>query len=130
MTAWDAEISAAAVVAFPRVLAVVGPFLAGLVVAGLLLGAFWLGRRWMLREPPVPGPDEHGHIPAGGPVHEERERRTFDEMPRYAEPDRRTPHELPGFGQAPTRRSPVQRRRRWRPGRSGAFGSGGSGATR
>lgn len=122
--------AAATVVAFPRVLAVVGAFFGALIVAGLLLLGFWLGRRWMVREPPVPRAQEHGQLPDSGPVRESSEHREYDEMPRYEERDRLTPHEIPGFGNAPSRRSSDQRSRKWSPGSSGSFGSGGSGTTR
>ncbi|GHH73295.1 hypothetical protein GCM10018793_11790 [Streptomyces sulfonofaciens] len=115
------------VVAFPHVLAVVVPFLGALVVAGLLVWAFAMGIRRMMRERPRPGADEHGRLPESGPVGEVSERREPDEVTARDERDRLTPHEIPGYGNASSRRSEDQRDRKWSPGTSGSFGSGGPG---
>ncbi|MDO0917458.1 DUF6479 family protein [Streptomyces sp. DT2A-34] len=105
----------------------IGLVVAGLVVVALLIGAFVLGARIRRREPPPPRPEEQPHLPAEGPVHEVREHREPDEVPRS---DRRlTPHELPAHGNVPSRTSPSQKRRRWTEGGSGSFGSGGPGTT-
>jgi hypothetical protein len=130
MTASSTQTGSTIVVAFPEVLAAVGSFLGALVVAGLLVWAVQLGIGWMMRERPVPKSEEHGHLPDGGPVHESSERREFDEMPAYEERDRLTPHQIPGFGNSPSRTSSDQKRRKWSPGSSGSFGSGGSGVRR
>ncbi len=103
----------------------IGLMIAGLVVVALLIGAFVLGARIRRREPPAPRPEEQPRVPEEGPVHEDRENRELDEVPRSK--DRLTPHELRAHGNMPSRRSSSQRRRRWDEGRSGSFGSGGQG---
>ena len=60
-----------------------------------------------------------------GAVHEIREHREPDEVPRGDE--RLSPHEMPGGGNVSSRGSSFKGRRRWDEGRSGSFGSGGSG---
>ncbi|GHG99489.1 DUF6479 family protein [Streptomyces lanatus] len=94
----------------------IGLIVAGLVVVGILLGAFVLGARIKSREPSPPRPEEQPRLPADGPVHEAREHREPDEVPRSEE--RLTPHEMPGHGNMPSRRSASQRRRRWAEGGS------------
>jgi len=103
----------------------IGLIVAGLVVVGLLIGAFVVGARIRRREPPPPRPEEQPRRPEDGPVHEAREHREPDEVPRS---DRRlTPHEMPGRGNMSSRRSSSQQRPRWDEGRSGSFGDGGQG---
>ncbi|MFE5813640.1 DUF6479 family protein [Streptomyces sp. NPDC056479] len=103
----------------------IGLIVAGLVVVGLLIGAFVVGARIRRREPSPPRPEEQPRVPEGGPVHEVREHREPDEVPRS---DRRlTPHEMPAHGNMPSRRSASQRRPRWDDGGSGSFGGGGQG---
>ncbi|MFJ8632056.1 DUF6479 family protein [Streptomyces sp. NPDC093568] len=103
----------------------IGLVAAGLVVVALLIGAFVVGARIRSREPAPPRPEEQPRLPEGGPVHEVREQREPDEVPRS---DRRlTPHEMPAHGNVSSRRSASQQRRRWDEGRSGSFGSGGQG---
>jgi hypothetical protein len=81
----------------------IGLIVAGLVVVGLLIGAFVVGARIRRREPPPPRPEEQPRRPEDGPVHEAREHREPDEVPRS---DRRlTPHEMPGHGNMSSRRS-------------------------
>jgi len=89
----------------------IGLVAVGVVVVALLLGAFWMGARARRRELPPPRPDEQPQMPEGGPVREEQELREPDEVPRDGH--RRTPHEMPGFGNSPTRTDPSQKRRRW-----------------
>jgi hypothetical protein len=94
----------------------VGLIVAGIVVVALLTGALWMGSRIRRREPPPPSPEEQPRLPESGPVHEVLENREPDEVPRSD--TRLTPHEMPGFGNSGTRRSPSKDRPRW---------SGGSG---
>ncbi|GHE45822.1 hypothetical protein GCM10018785_14370 [Streptomyces longispororuber] len=101
------------------------PFLIGLVVAVALTWAVWLGIRVRRREPARPRPEEQPRLPEGGPVHEVRERREPDEVPRSDE--RLTPHQLKGQGTVGSKRSDDQEPDRWSSGSSGAFGSGGPG---
>ena len=102
---------------------VVGAFIGGLVIAGALIWAFWFGMRVRDRELPRPLPDEQPHLPEGGAVHEASEVREPDEVPMDGG-RRLMPHEL---HQASSRTGKDQRRRRWTPGSSGSFGSGGLG---
>ncbi|KAF2781888.1 DUF6479 family protein [Streptomyces coelicoflavus] len=96
--------------------------IAAVVVVGVLIGAFAFGSRQKRREPPPPTADEQPRMPDGGPVHEMRERREPDEMPRSDE--RTLPHEL---GHQGSRTASDQQRPRWDEGSSGSFGSGGPG---
>ncbi|MER7742522.1 DUF6479 family protein [Streptomyces sp. NPDC096538] len=99
--------------------------LIGIVVAGSLVWAVKMGVRVMENEPPRPLAEEHGMLPATGAVHEVFERREPDEIPLAAEGSPRLrPYQLHHSG---SRRSEDQTRRRWSPGSSGAFGSGGPG---
>ncbi|MFJ3670865.1 DUF6479 family protein [Streptomyces sp. NPDC090106] len=87
----------------------VGLVVAGVLVVALLLGAFWTGARVRRRELPPPRPEEQPRLPEGGPVREVMEEREPAEMPRSDE--RTTPHEMPGFGNSPTRTGPDPDRR-------------------
>ena len=99
--------------------------LIGVVVAGALVWAVSMGVRVMENEPPRPHADEHGMLPATGAVHEVFEEREPDEIPLAAEGSPRLrPYQIHHSG---SRRSEDQSRRRWTPGSSGAFGSGGPG---
>ncbi|MFI2435936.1 DUF6479 family protein [Streptomyces sp. NPDC018693] len=101
-------------------------FAVALAVVAMLGGAFWLGNRIKLREPPRPRPEEQPHVPPGGPVHEIRENREPDEVPRTPEGGRPlTPYELTNMQ---TRPSTSTKRPRWSKGSSGSFGGGGLGA--
>ncbi|MFC7309584.1 DUF6479 family protein [Streptomyces monticola] len=104
----------------------IAPFLVGLIVAGALIWAVWLGLRVRRREPGPPRPEEQPRLPDGGPVGDVSEVREPDEVPR--DQGRLMPHELKG-DHAGSRRSGDQSPRRWSPGSSGAFGSGGPGKT-
>ncbi|MEV6963316.1 DUF6479 family protein [Streptomyces sp. NPDC051207] len=97
-------------------------FLGGLVVAGALVWAVRVGIKVMEREPHRPTVEEQTRLPETGPVHEVREVREPDEVPVATDGRRLMPYEL---HQAQTRRGDDQHRRRWRPGSSGSFGSGG-----
>ena len=59
---------------------------------------------------PRPTPGEQPRLPEGGPVREVRENREPDEMPRSEH--RLTPHQLPGFGNSPSRRGASEERPR------------------
>ncbi|MDO0924509.1 DUF6479 family protein [Streptomyces sp. TG1A-8] len=100
---------------------------AGVAVVAGLIWAFRLGIKVREREPAPPTPEEQPTMPPSGPVHETREAREPDEVPRATdESERLTPHEL---GNGGTRRADDQSRRRWSPGSSGSFGGGGGGRT-
>ncbi|MET7476019.1 DUF6479 family protein [Streptomyces sp. NPDC005648] len=99
-------------------------FVGGLIIAGGLVWAFWFGMRVRDRELPRPLPDEQPHLPDGGAVRESREMREPDEVPLSADGQRLLPHEL---HQSSSRTKEDQQRRRWMPGSSGSFGSGGLG---
>jgi hypothetical protein len=108
-------------------LGVIAAFAGGLLVAGALVWAVQLGIRVRRREPGPPEPGERARVPPSGPVRETREMREPDEVPRATdESERLTPHELHASG---TKRGGSQKRRRWSPGSSGSFGSGGPGGT-
>ena len=106
------------------VLNVIAAFVGGLVIAGALIWAFWFGMRVSDRELPRPAPGEQPHLPAGGAVHEMSEVREPDEVPHAEDGERMMPYELHHAG---TRTGKDQHRRRWMPGSSGSFGSGGLG---
>ncbi|MFI9648196.1 DUF6479 family protein [Streptomyces sp. NPDC052040] len=100
-------------------------FLGGLVVAGALIWAVRMGMSVRDREPDPPTPEEQPHLPEGGPVLEEREVREPEEVPHAAqESERLMPYQL---HHAASRRGDDQERKRWHPGSSGSFGSGGPG---
>ncbi|WP_416981148.1 DUF6479 family protein [Streptomyces sp. T028] len=101
-------------------------FLVAVVVVGLMAGSFWLGARIKERESPRPRPEEQPHLPPDGAVHEIRENRESQEVPRTAKGERPlTPYELTNLQ---TRSSADKTRRRWSEGSSGSFGGGGLGA--
>jgi Family of unknown function (DUF6479) len=100
-------------------------FIGGMVVAGALIWAVSLGMHIRDREPGPPDPEDQPHLPDGGAVHEEREVREPEEMPHATqESERLMPYEL---HHSASRRCEDQKRKRWLPGSSGAFGSGGPG---
>lgn len=102
-------------------------FIGGLVIAGALIWAVRVGMRVMDKDTHHPAPEEQPHLPETGPVHEVREMREPDEMPVVADVNERLlPHDL---HRASTRTGKDQHRRRWLPGSSGGFGSGGLGHT-
>ncbi|MFI7401567.1 DUF6479 family protein [Streptomyces sp. NPDC049541] len=107
-----------------EVLNVIAAFVGGLIIAGALIWAVQFGMRVRDRELPRPNPDEQPHLPAGGPVRETREIREPDEVPHAEGKERLMPYELHPSG---TRTGKDQHRRRWLPGSSGSFGSGGMG---
>ncbi|MFF4957719.1 DUF6479 family protein [Streptomyces sp. NPDC001222] len=100
-------------------------FIGGMVVSGALIWAVRIGMVVRDREPDPPTPEEQPHLPDTGPVLEEREVREPEEMPHAAqESERLMPYEL---HHAASKRCDDQQRKRWLPGSSGAFGSGGPG---
>jgi len=107
-----------------QVLNVLAAFVGGLIIAGALIWAVQFGMKVRDRESPRPGPDEQPHLPDGGPTWESREMREPDEVPHSEGGERLTPYELHAAG-SKTRKD--QQRRRWMPGSSGSFGSGGPG---
>ncbi|MDI3404139.1 DUF6479 family protein [Streptomyces cavernicola] len=101
----------------------IAAFIGGIVVVGGLLGAFWLGNRVKDREPHRPRPEEQPKLPDSGPVREIREMREADEMPvAKEESERLMPYALHATN---SKRAKDQKPRRWTPGMSGSFGSGG-----
>lgn len=106
------------------VLNVIAAFVGGLIIAGALVWAVRMGMGIMDRESPRPRADEQPHLPDGGPVWESREVREPDEVPHATNGDRLMPYELHSSG---TKTGKDQHRKRWLPGSSGSFGSGGAG---
>ncbi|MCL7428884.1 DUF6479 family protein [Streptomyces sp. YS415] len=106
------------------VLNVVAALAGGVFIAGALVLAVYFGMRVMDRELPHPSPEEQPTLPAGGAIREIREMREAEEMPLSAGGERLLPHEL---RRQSTRRGTDQKRKRWLPGSSGSFGSGGLG---
>ncbi|OIJ68882.1 DUF6479 family protein [Streptomyces mangrovisoli] len=92
-------------------LGLVAVLIGGLVVAGALVWAVRFGIGVRRSESPAPGPGDQPSPPASGPVHETREMREPDEVPRAQDgSERLTPHQLNPSG---TRPAAEQRRRRW-----------------
>ncbi len=111
--------------AAPDALAMTGAFVGGLVIVGALILAVRIGMRVMDQEPARPRSDEQPTLPPTGAVREEREMREPDEIPLTTDGSPRLmPYQLHHSG---SRRGADQTRRRWLPGSSGAFGSGGPG---
>ncbi|MBC9728941.1 DUF6479 family protein [Streptomyces sp. TRM68367] len=106
------------------VLNVAAAFFGGLFVAGALILAVRIGMRVLDKDIHHPSPEEQPRLPMTGPIHEEREMREPDEIPVAEDGTRLMPYELHHSG---SRRGKDQRRRRWLPGSSGGFGSGGPG---
>ncbi|MEV5509539.1 DUF6479 family protein [Streptomyces orinoci] len=130
-------------IALPAYLGGIAPFIVGIAVAVLLLLAFVFGMRWRDREPPPPSapqrrmgswrtPEEDGRpVENHGPGHNDdedvvgyvTEHRAPEDIPP-GQPERILPHEL-SPGSHPEELS--EERKKWRPGSSGSFGSGGAG---
>lgn len=109
------------------VLNVIAAFVGGLFIAGMLVWAVQFGMRIRDRELPRPRPEEQPHLPETGPVREMREMREPDEIPVPLDKrERLMPYQL---HRSSTRRGKDQHRKRWLPGSSGSFGSGGIGRT-
>ncbi|MBD0842219.1 DUF6479 family protein [Streptomyces sp. TRM68416] len=117
-------VAAAQAATSSEVLNVIAAFTGGLFIAGALVWAVRFGMRVMDRELPHPSPEEQPKLPAGGAVHEIREMREPDEVPHAEGRERLMPYQLHHSG---SRTGKDQRRRRWLPGSSGSFGSGGLG---
>ncbi|GAB7110765.1 DUF6479 family protein [Streptomyces phaeofaciens JCM 4814] len=101
-------------------------FVVGMAVIALLAGGFWMGSRIKTRESPRPRPEEQPHLPPEGAVHEIRENREPEEVPRTPKGGRPlTPYQLTNMQ---TRASSSKTRPRWSKGSSGSFGGGGLGA--
>ncbi|MBC2876122.1 MULTISPECIES: DUF6479 family protein [Streptomyces] len=135
------------VLALPAWVGGAAPFAVGLCVGALLLLAFVYGRRWRDKEPPPPSQpqrrqgawqtrEEHDRGPSSpdhGPGHEDNddavgyvtEHREADPLRTEGPGERVLPHELrnPGSHEEEL----TEERRKWNPGSSGAFGSGGGG---
>ncbi|GAA1419520.1 DUF6479 family protein [Streptomyces thermospinosisporus] len=99
-------------------------FIGGLVVALALLWAVRVGMRVMDKDVHHPSPEEQPKMPEGGPVREELEVREPDEVVAAEDGRRLMPYEI---HQSSTRTGKDQSRKRWAPGSSGGFGSGGPG---
>ncbi|KOT30768.1 hypothetical protein ADK41_31700 [Streptomyces caelestis] len=100
-------------------------FIGGMIVAGALVWAVRVGMRYMDQEEPRPTSEDQPRMPDGGAVREMREIREPDEMPNTSRTGSRLmPYEL---HHSATRTGKDQQRKRWLPGSSGAFGSGGPG---
>ncbi|MGW3498437.1 DUF6479 family protein [Streptomyces sp. NPDC001020] len=106
-------------------LGVFGAFIGGMFVSAALIWAVRLGMSVRDQESAPPRPEEQPHLPETGPVHETREAREPDDVPQATEESERLmPYEL---HHAPSKRGEDQERKRWHPGSSGSFGSGGLG---
>lgn len=135
--------------ALPHWVGGIAPFIVGLFVVGLLLAAFVYGQRWRDREPPPPsqpqrrqgawqtraehdtGPTspDHGpgHADDNGKIDYVTEHRESDPLQTEADGERVLPHEIHNPGSHPE--EPTEERKKWSPGSSGSFGSGGSSHT-
>ncbi|MBG0857454.1 hypothetical protein I2W78_37820 [Streptomyces spinoverrucosus] len=112
--------------AAPSGLLLLIPIVVAVAVLVVLWGSFWMGNRIKLGEPPRPRPEDQPHLPPGGAVHEVRENREPDEVPRIPKGGRPlTPYELTNMR---TRPSASKDRPRWGKGTTGSFGGGGLGA--
>ncbi|MFI5685216.1 DUF6479 family protein [Streptomyces sp. NPDC051636] len=101
-------------------------FVVAVAVLAILGGGFWLTSRIKYSESPRPRPEEQPHLPPDGAVHEVRQNREPDEVPRTPKGGRPlTPYELTNMH---TRPSESKDRPRWSKGSSGSFGGGGLGA--
>ena len=100
--------------------------IAGVVLVGGLIWAFRLGFKVRQREPAPPLPEEQPKLPPEGAVHEIRENRDYQEVPKTPKGGRPlTPYELSNMD---SKSSEDQKRPRWSSGSSGSFGGGGLGA--
>ncbi|NSC20808.1 hypothetical protein FM076_06155 [Streptomyces albus subsp. chlorinus] len=98
----------------------------GLLIVIALIGAVWLGIRVRNREPEPPEPEDQPHLPPEGPTEEVVANREPDEMPRDGV--RRLPHTgVHDYGDREDHPGEPPRRKKWEPGKSGSFGSGGPG---
>ncbi|KJY43793.1 hypothetical protein VR41_01545 [Streptomyces sp. NRRL B-1568] len=133
--------------ALPSYLGGIAPFIVGLCVGGLLIAAFFFGQRYRAQEPPPPSQpqrrsgawqtrEEHESGPSSpdhGPGHDDNddavgyvtEHHESDRLQPEADGERVLPHEIRNPGAHPEELS--DERKKWPPGSSGSFGSGGSG---
>ncbi|MFC8365069.1 DUF6479 family protein [Streptomyces griseorubiginosus] len=108
-----------------EVLNVIAAFVGGLFIAGALVWAVQFGMRVQDRESPRPRVEDQPRLPETGPVRELREMREPDELTDATDgQERLMPYQLHHSG---TRTGKDQHRKRWLPGSSGGFGSGGLG---
>ncbi|GAB7110355.1 hypothetical protein JCM4814A_86700 [Streptomyces phaeofaciens JCM 4814] len=83
----------------------------GLLITAMLVWSVRFGIRVRGRESAPPRRRDQPTLPESGPVHEERQMREPNEVPRAADENGRlTPHQL---GNDPSRRSENQSRPRW-----------------
>lgn len=102
------------------------PLIIGVLIVCALIGAVWLGIRVKNREPEPPEPKDQPHMPPEGPTDEVVTNREPDEMPRDGV--RRLPHDgVRDTGDREGHPGEPPRRKKWEPGKSGSFGSGGPG---
>lgn len=101
---------------------VIAAFVGGAFIAGALIWAVQFGMRVQDRELVRPRPDEQPKLPSTGAIREIREMREPNVVP-LAERERLMPYQLQHGG----KRNKDQQRKRWLPGSSGSFGSGGLG---
>ncbi|MEU1203452.1 MULTISPECIES: DUF6479 family protein [Streptomyces] len=105
----------------------IAAFVGGLVIAGALVWAVRMGISVRREELDPPTPEEQPKLPAEGAIHEIREMREPDEVPHAVdESERLMPYNLHAAG---SKHADDQHRKRWVPGSSGSFGSGGPGRT-
>ncbi|WP_414168863.1 DUF6479 family protein [Streptoverticillium reticulum] len=133
--------------ALPAYLGGLAPFIVGIFVVALLVGAVAYGMRKRDQEPPPPSqpqrrmgawttPEERDRprTPEHGPGHDDDEdavgyvrgHRESDRLQTEADGERVLPHEIRNPGSHPE--EPSEEDKKWRPGGSGSFGSGGAGA--
>ncbi|QFR02120.1 hypothetical protein F9278_44915 [Streptomyces phaeolivaceus] len=90
---------------------VIAVLVCGLLIAGALVWSVRFGLKTRRREPGPPGRHEQPTLPESGPVHETRQMREPNEVPRASDGgERLTPHDLHASG---SKRSENQNRRRW-----------------
>ncbi|MER7918335.1 MULTISPECIES: DUF6479 family protein [unclassified Streptomyces] len=101
-------------------------FVVAVGLLAMLAGGFWLTSRVKSQEPARPRPEEQPKLPPEGAMHEVRENRDYQEVPRTPKGGRPlTPYELSNMD---SKTSEDQQRPRWSSGSSGSFGGGGLGA--
>ncbi|NGN69919.1 hypothetical protein G5C51_39285 [Streptomyces sp. A7024] len=100
----------------------IGPLVLGIGIAAALIAAVSIGIRVRSREPAPPDPKDQPKLPDSGPVEQEYSYREPDEIEPRSPDERLYPHEIKATGTS--RPSDRSKRPKWRPGRSGGFGSG------
>ncbi|MFD4527531.1 DUF6479 family protein [Streptomyces sp. NPDC058470] len=102
-------------------------FIGGLIIVAGLIWAVRMGIRVRGQESRPPTAEEQPTLPASGAIHELRERREPDEVPRAAdESERLKPTQMHASG---SRHADDQSRRRWGSGSGSDSGGSGSGTT-